>query len=407
MVSVRRERPWWAFFNSRITPSTIVTVEYDGANRQLKNSSWVAEGTTVTAYESGGELYANPGSIWTDTPMGHVYFAGMGISFVLLIVALTCTTYYRRGKHGKLTATSSGEGAAAKGEVTAGSSSASRPAAFVDLYDGIDSQTGEKVEPFTMDSYEWHYDSALSAYCARHHKDPDDITDENDEKIWESSALHISYFVNWLISHDFIEPYDEESRKLQDSVRRREDTPYAYLNLMLDSKLHCSDIRWALGFVDVYYDAVYLPAIQDRLEGKGELYTALFSWEECDEVCADIERDYRAFFKERFTGMARLISGEDDRVTSDLEPYFDTPEEFVAKYEDELYERSMIGDDSDKAELYKIDGGLIIMLVDMLRDADYVCELDWKVGLDELIPGLAHLHHVADLGVAWAFLGIL
>ena len=157
MVSVRRERPWWAFFNSRITPSTIVTVEYDGANRQLKNSSWVAEGTTVTAYESGGELHANPGSIWTDTPMGHVYFAGMGISFVLLIVALTCTTYYRRGKHGKLTATSSGEGAAAKGEVTAGSSSASRPAAFVDLYDGIDSQTGEKVEPFTMDSYEWHH----------------------------------------------------------------------------------------------------------------------------------------------------------------------------------------------------------------------------------------------------------
>lgn len=425
VVSVRKERPWWAFFDRKIAPSTIVTVEYNGTERRLKNSSWAAEGSTVTAYESGGELYANPSSIWTDTPMGHAYFAGMGISFVLFIVALTCTTYYRRDTHSKLTTTSLGKGTdarrevaaepsrasegeviaaspqASREEVAAGSSQASKPAAFVDLYDGINSQTGEKVEPFTMDSYEWHYDSALSAYCERHHKDPDSITDVDDEKIWESSALHISYFVNWLISHDFIEPYDEESRKLQDSVRRREDTPYAYLNLMLDDKLHCSDIRWAHGFVDVYYDAVYLPAIQDRLEKRDELYTALFSWEECDEVCANIERDYRAFFRERFVNMTRLISGNDEQVISDLELYFDAPEEFIAKYEDELYERGVIEDDSDKADLYKIDGGLIIMLIDMLRDANYICELDWKVGLDELVPSLAHLHHVARLGVIW------
>lgn len=182
-----------------------------------------------------------PNSIWADTPMGYAYFAGIGISFVLLIGALTCTTYYRRGK---LTAAGSGEGSAAKGEVTAGSSSTSRPAASVGLYDSIGSQADEKVEPFTMDSYEWHYDSALSAYRARHRKGPDDITDEDDERTWESSALYISCFVNWLISHDFIEPYDEESQRLQDSVRRREDTPYAYLNLMLDGKLYCSGIRW-------------------------------------------------------------------------------------------------------------------------------------------------------------------
>lgn len=155
------------------------------------------------------------------------------------------------------------------------------------------------------------------------------------------------------------------------------------------------------GFVDVYYDPIYLPAVQDRFEGKSELYTALFSWGECDKVYADIERDCRAFFKERFMGMARLISGEDERVASDLKLYFDTPEEFIARYEDELYECGMIGVDSDKAELYKIDGSLIIMLIDMLYDADYVCELNWKVELDELIPGLAHLHHVEDLGVAW------
>lgn len=92
-----------------------------------------------------------PNSIWADTPMGYAYFAGIGISFVLLIGALTRTTYYRRGK---LTAAGSGEGSAAKGEVTAGSSSTSRPAASVSLYDSIGSQADEKVEPFTMDSYE-------------------------------------------------------------------------------------------------------------------------------------------------------------------------------------------------------------------------------------------------------------
>lgn len=391
VVSVERERPWWALFNRKVTPFTIVTVEYDGTERRLRGSSWVAEGATVTAYESGGELYANPGSVWTDTPTGHAYFAGMGVSFALFIIALTCTTYYRRDK----------PAASGAQKAVAGSPQASEPAAFVDLYNGISSQTGEKVEPFTMDSYDWHYDSALSAYCARHRRDPDGITDEDDEKIWESSALHISYFVDWLTSHNFIEPYDEESRVLQDSVRRRESPPSAYLNLMLDGKLHRSDIRWAHGFVDAYYDAAYLPAIQDRLERRGELYTALFSWEECDEVCADIERDYRAFCRERFVGMGCLISGDDEQVVSVLKLFFDVPAEFIDKYEDELYERGYIAGDDDKAELHKIDGGLIIMFVDILRDADHACELDWKVGLDELVPSLARLRQVAGLGIAW------
>lgn len=84
-----------------------------------------------------------------------------------------------------------------------------------------------------------------------------------------------------------------------------------------------------------------------------------------------------------------------------LELYFDAPEKFIAKYEDELYERGCLEGNDDKAEPCEIDGGLIIMPVDILRDAGHACELDWKAGLDELVPSLAHLHQMASLGVAW------
>lgn len=47
VVSVKQERPWWAFSTKKITPSTTVTVEYDGTERRLKDGSWVAEGANI------------------------------------------------------------------------------------------------------------------------------------------------------------------------------------------------------------------------------------------------------------------------------------------------------------------------------------------------------------------------
>lgn len=418
--SVEKESaPWWMhFFNRRTTSihsSYVVTVVHNGSKQKLTDSTWVAEGSTVTAYESNGKLYASTGSIASHTFIGHMYFAGLGISFVLLIVALTITTYYRRGKSMQaeehttanlehVPAASSAAKTARAAVVAETVSQPSKPTPFINLYDGMSSQTGEKVESFTMDSVDWHYDDAVEAYCTRYHKDPDHLSDEDSEKIWEGAALHMSYFISWLISRDCIASVDannEEEQELRTSVRRREDTPSLYLNAMLDERLLHDDIRWVNGFVDMYYDDVYLPFIEDYFNKQGKLYTSLFSWQECDEVCAHIESDYRSFIKERFLNMGRIISDNDERVVSAMELFFDQPKEFLRTYKDDLIERAYIESEADADDFFTLDGGLIVLLVDLLSSTKYACELDWKETPDELVASLSRMRQVEDCNIDW------
>lgn len=68
-----------------------VVVRYEGKEYDLKNahnSYSYRKGATVTAYFSGGKMYANIEGIRTTSPMGIAYFVGLFGSFGLFFAAL-------------------------------------------------------------------------------------------------------------------------------------------------------------------------------------------------------------------------------------------------------------------------------------------------------------------------------
>lgn len=78
--------------NTRSTMTTYeVIVSYMGEEYELKNahnSYSYRKGSTVTAYLSGGKLYANVEGVRTSTPVAYAYFAALIGSFVMLLVTL-------------------------------------------------------------------------------------------------------------------------------------------------------------------------------------------------------------------------------------------------------------------------------------------------------------------------------
>ena len=68
-----------------------IIVNYEGENYELQNAHDAysyPEGSTVTAYLSNGELYANIEGVQTSTPVATAYFVGLFGSFILFFVTL-------------------------------------------------------------------------------------------------------------------------------------------------------------------------------------------------------------------------------------------------------------------------------------------------------------------------------
>lgn len=78
--------------NTRSTMTSYdIIVSYMGKEYPLKNahdSYSYRRGSTVTAYLSGGRMYANVEGIRTSTPVAYAYFASLICSFVMLLVTV-------------------------------------------------------------------------------------------------------------------------------------------------------------------------------------------------------------------------------------------------------------------------------------------------------------------------------
>lgn len=76
-----------------------VIVRYEGQKYELKNTHGTAAfqpGREVTAFLSGGELYANIEGVKTSTPIAMVYFGFLFASFAMVIVTITLISKARQ-----------------------------------------------------------------------------------------------------------------------------------------------------------------------------------------------------------------------------------------------------------------------------------------------------------------------
>ena len=68
-----------------------IIVNYEGENYELQNAYNTysyPEGSTVTAYLSNGELYANIEGVKTSKPVATAYFVALFATFIMLFVTL-------------------------------------------------------------------------------------------------------------------------------------------------------------------------------------------------------------------------------------------------------------------------------------------------------------------------------
>lgn len=173
--------------------------------------------------------------------------------------------------------------------------------------------TDEPKDGLRSYKVEWVWDDACKVYCKNTGKDPDDLTEEENDEIYELAGNDAALFLTWIIKRGFFEAEnyyagdDHSIDKRVDEVKRKESTGSDFLCNVCDYKLSGDDFsEEAAGFAGDYFQhdgdhecgdfaEDYRSFITTKL-GK-ELYTVKFSWEEFDAFKPYIDKAYRKYKK--------------------------------------------------------------------------------------------------------------
>ena len=157
----------------------------------------------------------------------------------------------------------------------------------------------EVKESFTKDKAEWQYHSCLEEYCKLNNKKENEITEKEQEFIWECSGLLISYFLTWLINNNYINAEEADiSEDAINAVKERKIKTTEFFGRELDYTLTKEDISEnIIGFVDDYYNNVFYkdyPEYMEKVSGKN-LFCCEFSWKDYDNIEKIIDNAYTKY----------------------------------------------------------------------------------------------------------------
>lgn len=151
-----------------------------------------------------------------------------------------------------------------------------------------------------IDKAEWQYDTAKQSYCSLMNKNPNELTEEDEEIIWDYAGNHIAFFITWLIRRDYIGELhheDEFEEKDLEAVKNQEKTGMDILRKYCDMCFTDEDYSEAVElFVPNYYDSAYMNDYCRVMGDDKELKTA-FSWEDYLKIEPVIDQ---AFFEYGF-----------------------------------------------------------------------------------------------------------
>ncbi|MBQ5446377.1 MAG: hypothetical protein IIT48_06915 [Lachnospiraceae bacterium] len=150
----------------------------------------------------------------------------------------------------------------------------------------------------SFDRAEWQYDSARSFYCEKNNKNPNDLTNEDENIIWQFAGNHIAFFITWLIRRDFLGEihYEEEFEKNDlESVKKQEKTGMdifsQYCDMMFTEEDICDEIA---PFVEQYYDKRYIRDYSNCI-GEENVLTTTFSWEDYFKLEPILDQAYKDY----------------------------------------------------------------------------------------------------------------
>ena len=165
----------------------------------------------------------------------------------------------------------------------------------------------EQAPKGRMERYkvEWLWENACEVYCKNHGKNPAELSDEENEEIYDLAGNDAALLVTWVILHDFFVAEDEDMEKSFEEVKNKELTGIDFLGGECDYKLSRSDFsEEIIGFIDDYfaYDGAhgcgdfeedYKTFVTEDL--KKELYAVRYDWEEYEAFKDYIDRAYQKY----------------------------------------------------------------------------------------------------------------
>ena len=152
---------------------------------------------------------------------------------------------------------------------------------------------------------EWVWDSACEVYCARNNKDPEELSEDENDEIYDLAGNDVALLLTWIVLHDFFVADTDLTKEYVNDLKNRKCTGSDFLCNVCDYKLARHDFsEKIIGFIDDYFKhdgphtcgnfaEDYEAFIRNDL--KKELYTVPFSWEEYEGFTSYIEKAYRKF----------------------------------------------------------------------------------------------------------------
>ena len=140
----------------------------------------------------------------------------------------------------------------------------------------------------SFDKAEWQYDSARESYCEKFNKNPNLLTDEDEEIIWGFAGNHIAFFITWLIRHDFLGDLhyedDFEGNDLE-AVKKQEKTGMDIYIILNTGKLVNYSLKKFLEasrqsllfFISITPDILHLPTSLCPLYARPQEYPSLLA----------------------------------------------------------------------------------------------------------------------------------
>lgn len=149
-----------------------------------------------------------------------------------------------------------------------------------------------------IDKAEWQYNSAKQFYCEKFEKDPKDLTEDDEDIIWEYAGNHIAFFITWLIRRDLIGNLhleDDNEKKDLEAVKNMQKTGMDIFSKYCDMTFTEEDVAdTAMPFVNSYYEDTYMGDYCDQL-GEEKILTSTFSWNDYLKVESVIDQAYMDF----------------------------------------------------------------------------------------------------------------
>ena len=120
---------------------------------------------------------------------------------------------------------------------------------------------------FSRYKAKWTWDDAAKEYCEIHNTTLEELTEQENDIIYDYACGYIAYLLAWMIKHDFCseEFWQEHSAVEIEKIKQEQASPVAFVSAEMDCVVGREDFTEDIvPFLDSYYEGAMLGELRDK-----------------------------------------------------------------------------------------------------------------------------------------------